>query len=54
MLHILVKHVQEHVTHLNLHGPALRLVSKVIRLKEYTFLIHLAVVSLAEQEVPVY
>lgn len=50
----LVKYVQEHVPHLNLCDPALRLLSKVIRLKQYTFLIHLTVFSLAEQEVPAY
>lgn len=54
MLQILVKHVQEYVTHLNLHGPALKLVSKVVSLKQYTFSIHLAVFFLAEQKVPVY
>lgn len=54
MLQILVKRVQEHVTYLNSCGPAFRLVSKVIRLTQYTFLIRLAVSSLAEQEVPVY
>jgi len=37
MLQILVEHIQQYVTHLNLHGPAVKLVSKVVRLKQYMF-----------------
>lgn len=48
MLQILIKHVQEYVRHLNFHSPTPKFVSKVVRLKQYTFLIHLAVFFLAE------